>query len=62
MSWDGTPFYVTWSTSGHTSADVPVSASGPAAGLFNGIHQNTSVFWNMSRLIFEPVFLPLIQK
>ena len=62
MSLEGTPFYVSWSTIGHTSGDVPISARGPAAVLVNVTHQNTSVFWLMSRLIFEPLFLPLIQE
>jgi alkaline phosphatase len=62
LSLDGTPFYISWSTSGHTSADVPISARGPNAELISAIHQNTTVFWLMSRLIFEPLFLPFIQK
>ncbi|MGW1704245.1 alkaline phosphatase [Streptomyces sp. NPDC002206] len=32
-----------WTTSGHTSVDVPVTASGPLSDSFSGKHPNTYV-------------------
>ncbi|SFS63924.1 alkaline phosphatase [Streptomyces sp. ok210] len=36
-------FIIDWTTSGHTSVDVPVTASGPLSGSFSGKHPNTYV-------------------
>jgi alkaline phosphatase len=36
-------FYIDWTTSGHTSVDVPVTASGPLSDRFTGKHPNTYV-------------------
>ncbi|MCZ4121049.1 alkaline phosphatase [Streptomyces sp. H39-S7] len=36
-------FTVDWTTSGHTSVDVPVNASGPLSDRFSGKHPNTYV-------------------
>ncbi|MFF1836083.1 alkaline phosphatase [Streptomyces sp. NPDC058231] len=36
-------FVIDWTTSGHTSVDVPVTASGPLSGSFSGKHPNTYV-------------------
>jgi alkaline phosphatase len=36
-------FYIDWTTSGHTSVNVPVTASGPLSGQFSGEHANTYV-------------------
>ena len=33
-------FHVTWSTTGHTGADVPVMAGGPGSELLSGRHEN----------------------
>ncbi|NCF81152.1 MAG: alkaline phosphatase, partial [Proteobacteria bacterium] len=41
---NGGVFYVNWSTTGHTSFDVPVTSSGPASGLLAGAHDNTHIF------------------
>jgi len=41
---DGTDFYVSWGTSQHTDADVPVSAYGPGSEMFIGTNGNTIVF------------------
>ncbi|MFJ4922320.1 alkaline phosphatase [Streptomyces sp. NPDC088725] len=36
-------FYIDWTTGGHTSVNVPVTASGPLAESFSGEHPNTYV-------------------
>jgi alkaline phosphatase len=47
---DGTEFYVNWSTTGHTSSDVPVTSKGPSSDMLNGIHENTYIFDVMLRV------------
>ncbi|MFF4243587.1 alkaline phosphatase [Streptomyces sp. NPDC001822] len=37
-------FAIDWTTSGHTSVDVPVTASGPLSDQFTGKHENTYVY------------------
>jgi alkaline phosphatase len=39
--------------SGHTAADVPLSASGPGALRFTGTYENTDVFFKLLRLLAE---------
>jgi alkaline phosphatase len=39
----GKTFMMDWTTSGHTSVDVPVTAQGPLADSFSGKHPNTHV-------------------
>jgi alkaline phosphatase len=34
---------VDWTTTGHTGADVPLTAGGPGAGLFAGVYQDTAI-------------------
>jgi alkaline phosphatase len=46
---DGGQFYVNWSTTGHTTVDVPVTASGPSSELLNGRHDNTFIYDVMER-------------
>jgi alkaline phosphatase len=41
---DGAPFWVDWTTSGHTPVDVPVSAQGPFSDLLAGIYPNTFIY------------------
>ncbi|MEU3459205.1 alkaline phosphatase [Streptomyces sp. NPDC006733] len=36
-------FFLDWTTSGHTSVDVPVTAAGPLSDRFSGKHPNTYV-------------------
>ena len=45
---NGDLFYVNWSTTGHTSVDVPVTAQGPSSDSFLGAHENTFVHDVMS--------------
>lgn len=41
---DLTPFYVNWSTSGHTGVNVPVSSTGPLSESLIGVFENTYIF------------------
>lgn len=41
---NGTEFYISWHTGGHTFSNVPVTAFGPVSDKFKGLHQNTLVF------------------
>jgi alkaline phosphatase len=59
---DITEFYITWSTTDHTAADVPVTAAGPWSTLFDGTHQNTTVFTVMRRAIDWWVWMPLLSR
>ncbi|MDA1029753.1 MAG: alkaline phosphatase [Bacteroidetes bacterium] len=40
-----------WSTSNHTSVDVPIFAFGPGADLFSGTMDNTAVGWSVFRAL-----------
>ena len=57
---DATPFYVNWTTTGHTAADVPVTSSGPWSSTLQGIKQNTEVFFTMRKALDWWVWLPVI--
>ena len=61
---DGGQFCVTWTTTGHTSADVPVTAGGPFSHMLSGSFDNTHIFDAMYRaLVFdESLFLPLLLR
>ena len=41
---DGRQFYVTWSTTGHTAADVPVASQGPFSDMLAGVYENTFIY------------------
>lgn len=43
-----------WSTTSHTSVAVPVTASGPLAGQFVGMHDNTRVFDVAEQVLTAP--------
>jgi len=59
---DGGQFCVRWTTTGHTSADVPVTASGTFSHVLSGSYENTHIFEAMYKALTldEAVFLPLI--
>jgi alkaline phosphatase len=40
---DGTPFYVNWTTTGHTAGDAPTTGRGPWSSLLNGTYENTHI-------------------
>ncbi len=41
---DGTPFYINWSTTGHTNADVPTTAQGLLSESLVGVNENTYIY------------------
>jgi len=59
---DATSFYVNWTTTGHTAADVPMTSSGPWSFTLQGIKQNTDVFFTMRKALDWWVWLPLVQR
>jgi len=59
---NSTPFYVNWTTTGHTEADVPVTASGPWSSTLQGTQQNTEVFFTMRKALDWWVWLPIVIK
>lgn len=61
---DDGQFCVTWTTTGHTSADVPVTASGPFAHMLSGSYDNTHIFDAMDRALVldERLFLPVLLR
>ena len=60
---DGTPFYVTWATTGHTSADVPVTAQGKEASSLVGAYENTYIYDVMDRALLDwTVWLPVVGR
>lgn len=51
---NGTEYYIQWTTSAHTDANVPVTAFGPGAERFAGLHPNTIVFDVMYQIMGAP--------
>ena len=60
----GGQFCVTWTTAGHTAADVPVTAGGPFSHMLSGSYDNTHIFDGMYRALMldESLFLPLLLR
>ncbi len=60
----GGTFCVTWTTTGHTGADVPLTASGPFSHMLAGSFDNTRTFDAMyeALMLDETVFLPLMLR
>lgn len=46
---DGKSFYVNWSTTGHTAANVPITSKGPLSDMLIGVHDNTFIHEVMHR-------------
>ncbi len=59
---DGTPFYVNWTTTGHTAADVPTTGQGPWSDLLEGSHENTHIFEVMNSAIDWWIWIPLVLR
>jgi alkaline phosphatase len=59
----GTPFYVNWTTMGHTDVDVPTTARGPWSDLLVGMYENTHIH-DVMRLALgmRKIFLPVLLK
>jgi len=56
---DGTPFYVTWTTDGHTDASMLVNAQGPWSELAAGSYENTHLYTLMATALTAPPTLLL---
>ena len=41
---NGIEFYISWITAVHSPVNIPVTALGPGAEKFTGLHENTQVF------------------
>lgn len=41
---DGRPFYINWSTTGHTATNVPVRSMGPLSDWLAGVNDNTYLY------------------
>jgi alkaline phosphatase len=57
---DDTPFYVNWTTGGHTSANVPTTAQGAFSSLLAGTDENTLIHDVMYELVEPDIWLPLV--
>lgn len=59
----GTPFYVNWTTGGHTAAHVPITAQGPWSDLLIGVFENTHTH-DVMRLALggQRVFMPIVVR
>ena len=58
----GGSFYVTWTTSGHTGVNIPISTQGEGASALQGVFENTQTFWAMANLIFPHTYLPVLVR
>jgi len=59
---DGTTsFWVNWTTSNHTAADVPTTGQGPWSDLLAGTYENTHIH-DVMYIALVKVFLPLVFK
>ncbi|TEU16699.1 MAG: hypothetical protein E3J21_10105 [Anaerolineales bacterium] len=58
-----TPFYVNWTSGGHTGDDVLTTTQGPWSDLLVGTYENTHIH-DVMRVALEPqkIYLPLIFK
>jgi alkaline phosphatase len=59
---DGTPFYVNWTTTGHTGEDVPTTGQGLWTQLLAGTNENTHIHGVMVRALGWRVWLPLVRR
>ena len=66
---DATPFYVNWTTTGHTAANVPVTAQGPWSEMLAATYENTHLYEVMrlavdarTVVITNPIYLPIVVK
>jgi alkaline phosphatase len=60
---EGTPFFVNWTTVGHTGVDVPTTAQGPWSDLLTGVYDNTHIH-EVMRLSLERarLYVPLLLR
>ncbi len=57
---DSTPFYVNWTTGGHTAADVPTTAQGVFSSLLDRTDENTYIYDVMYKALRPQCWFPLI--
>lgn len=57
---DSTPFYVNWTTGGHTAADVPTTAQGVFSALLDCTDENTYIYDVMYKALRPQRWLPLV--
>jgi alkaline phosphatase len=59
---DSTPFYINWTTTGHTGVNVPTTAQGKLSDQLNGTFENTHIYTVMRKFLVWEMSLPLIIK
>jgi len=59
---EGIPFYIRWTTTGHTASNVPISSFGSGSHLLNTTVDNTQIFWALSWQLFSHNYIPMILK
>jgi len=59
---DTTPFYINWTTTGHTGVDIPTTAQGKLSDQFSGTYENTHIYTVMRQFLVWEMSLPLIIK
>jgi len=59
---DSTPFYVNWTTTGHTGIDIPTTAQGKLSDQLSGTYENTHIYEVMRRVLGWHVILPIVHK
>ena len=61
---DETPFYVNWTTTDHTAADVPTTAQGPWSDWLDGTYENTFIHDVMHTALkgAPDIYLPVVLK
>jgi alkaline phosphatase len=57
---DSAPFYVNWTTGGHTAADVPTTAQGVFSELLDRTDENTYIYTVMYKALRPQCWFPLI--
>ncbi|MAT42938.1 MAG: alkaline phosphatase [Anaerolineaceae bacterium] len=62
FSKEGIPFFVNWGTTGHTAANVPITALGEGGYLLDTTVPNTQIFWALTWQIFPKNYLPVLMK
>jgi alkaline phosphatase len=59
---DTTPFYINWTTTGHTGVNIPTTAQGKLSDQLAGTYENTHIYTVMQQFLYWEVNLPLIVK
>jgi alkaline phosphatase len=59
---DNTPFYINWTTGGHTGVDVPTTAYGYLSEQLSGTYENTHIFTVLRGALGWEFWIPIINK